>query len=67
MSALIGDVIYKPSDYLFHMLYKPSDYYFQMPVEQVADLSRLRRTRTARSPGPLTVAAVVPGHLRAQS
>lgn len=33
------------------MLYKPSDCYFQMPVEQVADLSYLRRTRTARVAG----------------
>jgi hypothetical protein len=37
-------VIYKPSDYLFHVVYKPSDCYFQMPVEPEAFARRCRPT-----------------------
>jgi hypothetical protein len=32
LPALIGDVIYEPSDYLFHVICKPSDYYFRCPL-----------------------------------
>jgi hypothetical protein len=32
LSALISDMLYKPSDYLFHSIYKPSVFYFRRPL-----------------------------------
>jgi hypothetical protein len=45
LPALIGDVIYEPSDYLFHVVCEPSDCYFRCPFSLKPFLAQ-HRSRT---------------------